>query len=134
MLSGNSAGPLVKTGRPLDARFFPDGGELYVNAVIARELGEAAGNVRPEVYAKVLEDNEALAARVAELERESAGYKAEAESLMVFVGPKIWGRAQHLRKRSGFYGRKLVNKQLDYMDEKIDEAELDEAFEKASAE
>lgn len=119
-LTGSSNGPFIQTGRPLDPKYFPQGGEQYVKQSYAIELGEAAGMVAPHTLAAANE-------RIAQLEHELAlatmdaeTARAEADAMIVCVGPKLWGRAQHIRKNAGFDGRRKIDEYRKIMDGKIE--------------
>lgn len=118
-LSGYSNGPFVVTDFELDPRNAH--GRAYINTTVAKEIGEAAGCVRPETYESTLADVAAAHEQVKELSDLLATADAELEALMVFVGGKLGARANHIRKEAGFKARKEFDNQRDYINERNDD-------------
>lgn len=112
-LSGNSNGPFVVSDFTLDPRNAH--GRAHINVTVAREIGEAAGCVRPESHAYVLDDLFHAHNRIAELERDNAQLTAEAEALLVLVGGKLGARAGIIRREAGFKGRQEFDRQRDFV-------------------
>lgn len=115
VISGTSDGPFVRTDFQTDPRnLLP--GLACVNAVVARELGEAAGCVRPETYGQTLGDLSVAHSRISQLEEELAQSKAELDALMVFVGPKLGARAAHVYRLAGMAVKKELKARRDYIE------------------
>lgn len=135
-LSGNSNGPFVATDFQVDPRNLFNGA-IYVNAGVVLEMAEVAGAVRPETYATALGDLAAARTRIEELERETAGLKAENDALIVFAGGKVGARASAVRREAGFKGRKEFDKERDWINGAVEgetEDDIAESFEREFAE
>lgn len=105
VISGTSDGPFVRTDFQTDPRnLLP--GLACINVTVAREIGEAAGCVRPETYGQTLGDLAAAHSRIEELEADKAQAEAERDALMTFVGPKLGARAAHVYRLAGMAVKK----------------------------
>lgn len=115
IVTGTSDGPFVRTDFQADPRnLLP--GNVHVNATVAREIGEAAGCVRPETYGQALGDLSVAHSRISELEEDLAQSRAELDALMVFVGPKLGARAAHVYRLAGMSVKKELKARRDFID------------------
>lgn len=101
-------------------------GRAHLSVLFLREAGEIAGMVRPEVHDAKCAELDVANARIEELERELAGAKAEADAMIVCAGPKLWGRAQSIRKAENLRGKRRFDRYLKIYNggENFSDAEL----------
>lgn len=86
----------------------------------------------PEVGGVTPADVQGLYAEIADLklqlalsEAETEAARGEADSLYTLAGPKLWAKAQHIRKNASFYGRRKIDLIQQFSKGEIDEDEFD---------
>lgn len=136
VLTGTSNDPqgFLNLERPLDRSRL--GNPACVSITYLREIAAEEGvNMRsPQEVADLKDElqNQKLMRVLAEQERDQ--YKAEAEALYTLAGPKLWGKAQHIRKSAGFWGRQQVRAIQAYAKDEITPEEFDEKLKTAAVE
>lgn len=128
LITGRAEDPdgFINTELPADPR--KARGAAIVSATIVRELAQEIGMVSAADYSDVLAEVDKLRADLEEVNDELKVAHEEAAALMVLIGPKLWGKAQHIRKNAGFYGRQRIKAIQDFGKDEIDEEQLEEAF------
>lgn len=139
----NASGVCILTGRsddpqgflnletPVDRRWL--GNPAVVSITRLREIASEEGvNMHtPQEVADLHERIQGL-----ELERELAKMEivqlaAENDALVTLVGPKLWGKAQHVKKAAGFWGRRQAEAIKEFGNDDITEAEFDDKLKNA---
>lgn len=112
---------LERPANPQNAR-----GNAVVSISFLRELA-------PEIGLSAPADVQALYAEIAGLklekvllEAERNQFEKEAEALYTLCGPKLWGKAQHVRKNAGFRGRQQIRAIQQYAKDEITEEEFNQ--------
>jgi hypothetical protein len=110
ILTGNSSDPdgFLNTELPTDARRL--GNPAIVSVSFIREMGGRVGMKTPAEIEGILDDLDDARNSVRQLEGRVAELTAQSEALTIAIGPKLWGKAQHIRKAAGWNGRLKDNR------------------------
>lgn len=134
----NASGECLLTGRSTDPLGFLNlevaadprraRGPICLSISYLQEIAGAAGMANPADLAAAREEISELKLQVVLLEAEAQKNKDEADALYTLVGPKLWAKAQHIRRNAGRTGRKRITAIQAYAKDEITDDELEEAL------
>lgn len=131
ILTGNATDPegFLNLERPVDASRL--GNPAVVSISFLREIASRVGMKTPAEIDTVVNSLADSDQKIAKLEADNSQLRAENEALTIAVGPKLWGKAQHIRKAAGWKGRIGDNRFeaiKKYLADECSEEELEEAL------
>lgn len=126
LLTGSSEDPngFLNLETPADPRRAI--GQQLISVSYLRELGEAAGFTHPVEVERLRDEISSLKLQLAIADAERDKATDECDAALTLVGPKVWAKAQHIRKNAGFAGRQKIKAIQAFAKDEITEDEFNE--------